>query len=202
MGNSESHIEKEKLITLNQIFEIAPNFPKKYYEYLLNAMDMAKIINEKRIAAFFSQLCHESGEFKYMQEIASGKAYEGRLDLGNIHPGDGIKFKGRGPIQITGRANYHDFTEWALNKGVKLDDDEINAGFELEFEKHPELLEKPKYGFLASVWFWEKHNLNDLADIDTEESYEKITKIINGGYNGLKDRKKYWNKAKSVLYKK
>ncbi len=102
-----------------------------------------------------------------MQEIASGVAYEGREDLGNTEPGDGKRFKGRGPIQITGRDNYAKFAEWSG----------------LDCVNHPELLEIPTNGFLASAWFWKTRGLNELSD---QGNFLKVSKRVNGVMpNGL-----------------
>ena len=89
-----------------------------------------------RKAAFLAQIAHESGELIYMEELASGAAYEGRKDLGNTQKGDGKRFKGRGPIQMTGRANYR--------AGGKV--------LGLYLEKHPEKVKTPEVGFRTSVW--------------------------------------------------
>src|SRR6185436_1802430 len=102
-----------------------------------------------RQAMFLAQLGHESMSFRYMEEIASGAAYEGRKDLGNTHTGDGKRFKGRGPIQLTGRANYK-------AAGDALGVDFINS---------PEIAAFTEYGFRTAVWFWGTRNLNPLADV-------------------------------------
>ncbi|CAF4659625.1 unnamed protein product [Rotaria magnacalcarata] len=136
-----------------------------------------------RKAAFLAQLAHESGQLRYMKEIASGEAYEGREDLGNNQPGDGKLFKGRGPIQLTGRANYA-----AAGKDLGLD-----------LVNNPELVETPEVGFRTSVWFWNKRQLNKLADRNTLKDFRNITKKINGGNNGSADREKYWKQASKVL---
>jgi putative chitinase len=141
-----------------------------------------EIVSNARISFFIAQLAHESGEFRYVRELASGSAYEGRKDLGNIEPGDGVRFKGRGLIQITGRSNYK----------------ACGADLGLPLLEHPELLEEPINASRSAGWFWNKKQLNSLADINTLESFKKVTKIINGGYNGLEDRLKYWGRAKSV----
>lgn len=132
-----------------------------------------------RLAHFMAQLAHESGGFRYMEEIASGAAYEGRRDLGNDQPGDGKRYKGRGPIQLTGRANYRLF-------GRELG---------IDFEEHPEIVALPSVGLLAACHFWKLRGLNELADADDVEA---ITKRINGGTNGLADRKAYLAKAKGL----
>lgn len=123
-----------------------------------------------RLAHFLAQVGHESGSFKYMEEIASGSAYEGRADLGNTAPGDGVKFKGRGPIQITGRANYRFF---GRQIGIDL-------------ERRPEIAAYPSIGLHLACAYWGNRNLNGLAEKDL---LEDITRKINGGLNGLADRK-------------
>ena len=137
----------------------------------------------KIIAAFSAQLGHESVDLSTFEEFASGEAYEGRCkQLGNCNPGDGVKYKGRGAIQITGRSNY-------LQAGVYLDEDLIN---------NPDMLVMPSYGFKASVWYWVKNGLNKYCTGTTNDFIE-LTKKINGGVNGLEDRINKWNRAKSAL---
>jgi predicted chitinase len=171
-------------ITSAQLNAIMPgNKHPEYLKHINDAMNEGGINTPARQAAFLAQVAHESGQLVHMKEIASGKAYENRRDLGNIYPGDGKRFKGRGPIQLTGRTNYE-------AAGKALGEDFVN---------HPELMEKPENAFRASVWFWNNRNLNDLADQNTEEAFKKITRKINGGYNGLEDRNNYWNKAKNAL---
>lgn len=123
-----------------------------------------------RFAHFFAQLGHESDGFKAMEEYASGAAYEGRVDLGNTQPGDGRRFKGRGPIQLTGRANYRDY-------GRRIG---------IDLESHPEIAALPSLGMLTACTYWTVKGLNALADTD---GIEAITRKINGGTNGLADRK-------------
>jgi len=155
----------------------------EYSPYLNSAMQQAGINTPDREAAFLAQLGHESGSFKYMQELASGKAYEGRKDLGNTQPGDGVKYKGRGPIQITGRANYA-----AAGKALGID-----------LVNNPALAATPAVGFRVAAWYWNSHNLNQYADLGTQAGFDKITKIINGGYNGKADRDSRYNIAKQQL---
>lgn len=139
------------------------------------------ITTSARAAAFIAQLVHECGCFRYSEEIASGEAYEGRKDLGNDAPGDGKQYKGRGLIQLTGKANYI-----AAGKalGVNLVGDPNLAA------KDPLLMAR------IAGWFWQTRNLNELAD---KGDFEAITRRINGGYNGLEDRKNKWERAKAAL---
>lgn len=120
---------------------------QKYLEWLNYFMPIYSINDNDEIAAFIAQVGHESGQLTYSEEIASGKAYEGRKDLGNIQKGDGVKFKGRGLIQITGRFNYE-----KLSKDLNED-----------FIKNPELLSTPKYAVASACWFWNLKKLNNLC---------------------------------------
>lgn len=133
-----------------------------------------------RLAHFMAQLIHESGSFRYMEELASGQAYEGRKDLGNTEPGDGKRYKGRGPIQITGRANYRAF-------GRKIG---------IDIERHPEIAATPSIGLHLALEYWKDRKLNERADADDVLG---ITKRINGGTNGLADRKKHLAHVKELL---
>lgn len=133
-----------------------------------------------RLAHFMAQLAHESGGFQYMEEIASGAAYEGRKDLGNTEVGDGKRFKGRGPIQLTGRANYR-------RAGQKLG---------IDLERHPEIASLPSIGMLTACLYWFERGLNALADRDDVTT---ITRKINGGLNGFEDRKKRLVKTKELF---
>ncbi|SNT19265.1 glycoside hydrolase family 19 protein [Sphingopyxis indica] len=133
-----------------------------------------------RLAHLMAQLVHESGGFRYMEEIASGSAYEGRKDLGNVIPGDGKRYKGRGPIQITGRANYRTY-------GQRIG---------IDIENHPEIAAVPSIGLHLALEYWKRNGLNTLADADNVRG---ITKLINGGFNGLGDREAQLVKAKELL---
>lgn len=153
---------------------------------LQSAMLEYEIDSTRRAAAFLAQIAHESGSLKYVEEIASGEAYEGREDLGNTDPGDGKLFKGRGLIQITGRANYSELSK------------ELSYNFVLR----PEDLEKPGPAAYSAAWFWWSRHLNRLADID---AFEKISARINGVNkktgkpNGMEDRLKHWAVCRKVL---
>ena len=157
-----------------------PENVAKFHGKLREAMIKYGIDTTRRAAAFLAQLAHESGSLRYVEEIASGEAYEGRKDLGNIAPGDGKRFKGRGLIQITGRANY----------------DEVGKELSYNFILNPENLELPGPAAFSAAWFWFDRGLNRLADID---AFEKITRRINGGVNGMEDRLKHWDRCCEVL---
>lgn len=133
-----------------------------------------------RMAHYLAQIAHESGELRYTKELASGKAYEGRKSLGNTQPGDGVRFKGRGLIQITGRANYSAYANY--------------CGFDVV--RCPELLERPLGATKSSMWVFDTFGCNELADKD---NLKAIRRKINGGYNGLAACEKYLKRAKESL---
>lgn len=147
---------------------------------LTNAMAEFEITTPQRQAAFLAQVAHESGSLRYTLEIASGDAYEGRADLGNLQPGDGRRYKGRGLLQITGRANYR-------SCGNALGLDLINS---------PQLLESPAGACRSAGWYWKARNLNAFADRD---AFGSLTKAINGGYNHLDERCAAWRAACKAL---
>lgn len=152
-----------------------------YAPLLTRAMLDAQITTPIRSAMFLAQLAQESGELRYFEELASGDAYEGRCkDLGNCMPGDGRKYKGRGPIQLTGRKNYRD-------AGVALG---------LPLEEKPELVADPAIGFRTAAWYWKSRGLNALAD---KGDFIGVTRKINGGLNGLALRQKYYARARQAL---
>jgi putative chitinase len=118
---------------------------------------------------FIAQCAHESDHFQTTREYASGAAYEGRRDLGNTQKGDGKRFRGRGLIQLTGRANYT-----AAQKAAGQ-----------PYVAQPELVEVFPAAAIVSGWFWQTHKLNEAADKDDPRA---VCKIVNGGYNGLDSR--------------
>ena len=170
-------------MTIDHLQQIAiyasPAAIAEYIDMLNDTMDKYEIDTPLRQAHFVAQIIHESGSFHYTTELDSGEAYEGRADLGNTQPGDGPLYKGRGFIQLTGRANY---SLYGLSLGVDLIGD-------------PDLV-ATQYPADVSGWFWANHSLNALADADNVNA---ITRMINGGYNGLQDRIFYLQKAKSIL---
>jgi putative chitinase len=162
------------LLTLPQLKQAMPYAGPRaqlYLSPLVETLAEFHIDTPRRVAHFLAQIAHESGSLRYTREIASGAAYEGRGDLGNTQPGDGMRFKGRGLIQITGRANYA-----ACSKALFGDARLIN---------HPELLEDILPACRSAGWFWARANLNVLADAS---AIRRITRAINGGYNGYADR--------------
>ena len=174
-------------VTTQQLLQILPNagpVAGVFVPVLNTAMNRYQIVGSKRVAAFIAQIGHESGQLKYVKEIwgptAAQVRYEGRADLGNSQPGDGSKYRGRGLIQITGRANYK-----ACGEALGLD-----------LINHPELLEKPQHACMSAAWFWASRGLSTLADAG---SFSKITSCINGGQNGAADRQALYDKALKVL---
>jgi putative chitinase len=172
------------MITLDQLSLICATTSRArlsgFIDPLNRAMVEFVIETPLRQAAFLAQVSHESGGFYYVKELASGRAYEGRKDLGNIFPGDGVRYKGRGLIQVTGRANYAECSK-ALGE---------------DFIKAPELLERPVHACRSAAWFWSSRGLNELAD---ERDFRRITRRINGGYNGLEDRLRYYALAECAV---
>lgn len=149
-------------------------------QHVMKAMLEADIVGVKRQAAFLAQVMHETGGFTWLEELSSGAAYEGRRDLGNTEPGDGRRFKGRGMIMITGRANYSD-------AGSDLGLDLIDS---------PERAAEPEVAARVAAWYWRKKGLNDLADAG---KFDSITRRINGGLNGKADRDRLYARALKVL---
>ncbi len=151
------------------------------YTPLLNKyMTKYEINTVYRKSAFLATIIHESGSFEYTREIASGVAYEGRKDLGNIHKGDGIKFRGRGLIQLTGRTNY----------------ERASKVFGVDFITQPELIEQPEWATAVSAWWWYQRGLNSIADTT---DFRHVTRMVNGGYNGMADRQRWYDRALKEL---
>ena len=153
------------------------------------AMVQAGCTTVERAAMWCAQIGHESGGLRYMEEIADGSAYEGRADLGNTQPGDGRRFKGRGPIQVTGRHNYTKVSEWAHGKGY--------VPTPTYFVDNPTELADDRYGFLGAVWYWTvaRPQINELCD---RRDIVGVTRLINGGTNGLPDRTLRWNRCLEI----
>lgn len=173
------------MITLDDLKAICPRTKSGrlavFIEPLNDAMREFDVDeNPAREAAFLAQVAHESGGFNYVRELASGEAYDGRKDLGNVRPGDGELFRGRGLLQITGRANYK-----ACGDALGID-----------LVGNPSLLEQPDLAARASAWWWKAHGCNEIADAG---DFKRLTRIINGGLNGYSDRLAYYERAKDIL---
>ena len=183
------------MLTAEQLQSIMPAVPAKRRDALLPflqaAMTEFAIESPARTAAFLAQLAHESGQFRFMEEIWGPTIAQRRYEpastlattLGNSEVGDGKRFKGRGPIQITGRANYRRFGDLL---GTDLVADPARAAL-------------PELAFRIAGLFWSKKGLNELADRATPDAFREITRRINGGFNGLEDRQKFYAVARTVL---
>lgn len=182
-------------MTLGQIKETACSSTvnaQKFMDFINNTCVKYDISTSIRQLCFLAQVGHESGSLFFTEELASGAAYEGRKSLGNIKPGDGVRFKGRGLIQITGRTNYqavgNDLGADLINNPTLLGGKNVNVC----------TAEQLKNAALSAGWFWNSRKLNAIADviditkpIDTGTNLDNfilITKKINGGINGLHDR--------------
>lgn len=173
-------------ITASEMRRICPSYPPERIDDDVRVFNTWAhtfgITNPLRVVHFIAQVAHESGGFRYVEELASGEQYEGRKDLGNTSPGDGKKYKGRGYIQITGKANY-----------IAYRDSKFCVGDVVE---HPEWLCNAPGRMKSAMWYWWRSGCNRLADKD---DIRTITKRINGGLNGLSDRQYYYRKAKRIL---
>jgi putative chitinase len=168
------------LISVVQLRAIAPQAEETVIAGLIDPLNKYLVQYEintlLRWDHFFSQSAEETAGFRTLTEYASGQEYEGRKDLGNVNPGDGVRFKGRGIFQITGRYNYQHY-------GNILGVDLVAS---------PSLAATPEIAVRTALEFWKAHNLNELADND---DIEAITRKINGGLNGLSDREIYCDRA-------
>jgi putative chitinase len=157
---------------------------EEWLPYIEAAMTEFGIDTPERQAAFLAQIGCESGGLHWSSEIwgptSTQERYEGRVDLGNVEPGDGSRFRGRGLIQITGRANY-------ASAGIALGVDLITD---------PSKLAQPELAARSAGWYWQSHRLNALAD---SGEFEKLTRRINGGLNGYDLRCALWDAAKGAL---
>lgn len=194
--------------TLSRATGMTPSLVPLWVGPLTAAMSRFGINTPRRQAHFLAQIGHESGGFKTLvenlnysaeallktwpsrfnaataaavarkPELIANKVYGGRL--GNDAPGDGWKYRGRGLIQLTGKANYR----------------AAAAALGLDLVASPELLEQPEGASLSAAWFWKTNGLNVLADT---AGVDAVTRVINGGTNGLADRKARYALAAKVL---
>jgi len=161
--------------------QVAPDRLAGYVAPLNEALAKAGIDTPLRKAAFIAQLVVESDSFRTFEEYASGRAYEGRADLGNVAPGDGERYKGRGAIQVTGRHNY----------------ESVSAYLGIDFVAQPELMATPENAFETAAWYWQSRNLNAVSD---SGSIESVSRIVNGGTHGLLQRIDSFQRGLAVLH--
>ena len=183
------------MLTLKNIYAVMPGAQNRYAKnstatrgetylpWLEKFMAQYDINTPIRIAYFLATIAVESGEMKYSEEIASGARYEGRKDLGNTQKGDGVRFKGRGLIQVTGRTNYT-----AYSKHVGYD-------FYSTTERARNL-QKPGNATRSACWYWQAHGLNELSERDNPR---EVRKRVNGGLNGYDQFVIYLMRAKQEL---
>lgn len=171
-------------ITAQQIRRACPNVYNARLDAFVRTLNqwgslIAGLDTPLRIAHYLAQVMHESGQLRWTEELASGQAYEGRKDLGNTKKGDGVRFKGRGYLQTTGRANYQAYA-----------DSEYCVG---DLMSHPEWLAQSPGDQKSSLFYWACNGLNRLAD---QDDIETVTRRINGGTNGLAQRKYFLRRFK------
>ena len=183
------------MLTAELLHTIMPRLPDRrngeLLPFLTAAMAEFAIDTPARAAAFLAQLAHESGQFRFMEEIWGPTDAQRRYepvtklsqDLGNTDAGDGKRFKGRGPIQLTGRANYRRFGDL----------------LSIDLLADPPRAANPDVAFRVAGLFWSKKGLNELADIATADAFKAITKRINGGTNGLAERQAFYAVARKAL---
>src|SRR5262245_17912134 len=183
------------MVTADQLQSIMPGLSAKrnndFLPFLQAAMNEFAIDPPPRAAAFLAQIAHESGQLRFMEEIWGPTDAQERYEppsslatkLGNTEPGDGKRFKGRGPIQITGRANYRRFGDL----------------LQVDLVSQPARAADPDLAFRIAGLFWSKKGLNELADQASSDAFREITRRINGGFNGLADRQKFYAAACAVL---
>ena len=162
---------------------ITPENAANYGPVLLATALKYQINTPLRLSHWLAQLLHESGSLKYTEELASGAAYEGRKSLGNTQPGDGRRYKGRALPQITGRYNYTRY-------GKFIGEDFLN---------HPERLATLPYACDSAGWFWVHGTPQDLNKLADKDNVVLVTKLINGGQNGLTDRRRKLRGAKAAI---
>lgn len=190
----------EQVLAILPSLEREPSYPLTVTEALNVAARETELTTPQRMAAFLAQVAHESGEFRHLVEFDhkrpisgcrlcavqgvarhdAGAQYEGRADLGNTEPGDGVRYKGRGPLQLTGRANYR-----AAGKALGE-----------PLEQQPELAARLDVGMRVAAWYWRTRHCNESADVG---DFVGVTKRVNGGTNGLERRQAYYERALRVL---
>lgn len=201
------------IITVDLLKAIAPTSKRSDYKLLPDLCEWMnywfpkyEIDTKGELCHFIAQAAHESDSFNTLEEYASGDAYDTRVDLGNTpeRDGDGRRYKGRGIFQVTGRLNYRTATiEWAKRKPATL----------MNFVMEPEYLEVPQFAVWSACQYWDQRNFNTIANMpDTAKvpykikgktllisPVEYISRKINGGVNGLSERFKFYERAKTII---
>lgn len=171
-------------VTSDDLRRIVPGIPAERIDQYIAPLNDAMVHNgidtPIRQAAFIAQLAVESDSFRTFEEYASGRAYEGRADLGNTQPGDGERYKGRGAIQVTGRHNYEELSQ---HTGV-------------DFVANPELLAAPENAFASAAWYWTSRDLNKVADT---AGIVRVSELVNGGHHALTRRIADFERGLDVL---
>jgi len=170
--------------TLRAMMTKRPDAADVAYPYLSAAMREFSITKRLREAAFLATVAHESAEFRYLAEIWCPTSEQLRyeppsakaVELGNTEHGDGFRFRGRGPIRITGRDNY-------IAASKALDHD---------FVGDPDALAEPEFSFRAAAWWWQEHHCNELADLP---DFAAVTHCVNVGMDGWEQRLDYYKRA-------
>jgi len=151
-------------VSLAQLCALMQGLPwgqaERYLPFLNRAMQEADIQTPRRQAVFLAQLAQVSNDLRQLEEPSSGEAYEGRKDLGNLQPGDGRRYKGRGPFPLVGRTRYR-----AAGRALGID-----------LEKYPSRASDPDVGFRVAAWFWRGNGLNQLADVG---KLSAISRVLN-----------------------
>ncbi len=186
----EPHTQAELLS-----YAMDESLPLERYEELLpgvlSCLEASQCNNVERIAQWFAQVGHESGGLMYMEELADGSQYNGREDLGN-RPGtnDGVTYKGRGPLQITGRTNYGAVSAWAYGEGY--------VDSPTYFVDNPTQLAADDYGFMGTAWYWTVARGTQINEAADRQDHETVCRLINGGLTGYDDRVARYARAKEV----
>lgn len=176
--------QRKGLVSMAQAAAVFGQEPRQSQLDDLNAcLERFKINTPTRIRHFLAQVGHESGGLRWMSELASGEAYENRTDLGNTSPGDGVKYKGAGAIQLTGRYNYQKFADFIGDQNVMLGHTYVAA----------------KYPFTSAGFWWYQNGMNAICD--SGASYRQVSAKVNGRdpANGLTDRETYFARAIAVF---
>ena len=178
-------VQNSQLVTKTQLAYIWGCSDKLIQDFEVDEMNsglnLFQINTTLRLRHFLSQISHESGGGRWKEELASGEDYEGRTDLGNTQPGDGPKYKGAGYIQMTGRANYQAFANY-------IKDPKVMDGVTYVAQKYP---------VTCSCFWWYNNKMNALCD--TNPTVEQVTLRVNGGLNGISDRKMYFQRCCDVI---